>query len=600
MADRVVRSWVCGGLIGAGAFGSVNLAVDNETGDLFAVKSTECSGGRSSDGALLALENELSILQSLQSSPRIVKCLGSAWSSSAESGQPVRSVFLEYMPGGSIADLMAKLGGKLHESLARIYTRGILEGLEFLHRRGIVHCDIKGKNVLVGATGVKLADFGAAKRLSGAAHYQHHQQSPMIKGTPLWMAPEVVRQEEQGTASDIWSLGCTVLEMITGRAPWGDVKHTFSALYRIGCSEELPELPWWLSEQGKDFVMNCLRRDPRERWTSAQLLQHPFVMEAMESPSPSLIAAPRRASAGDLDSVQITKLLADMPVVAEEEEEKGVAEAAERRRLVRPRLEVCGNWDDQGHGSDPGMSPSSAGGKWIVVRSPQGGNNWNLPDPFNLLSDFESGEDGEVVDASSDDDERKAVEVELEVEDQEEEEEEEEEKGVRSLESSPVDHAEEEASSSSTSSSSCGLVFCYEFWAWTNPQPKFYRASLLQQEGHRIGFPPGSSSSSRSDRRPWQCGKDPPPRRRKKNRSRKKKKKRRRRRGRWIIAAADGDDELGLPDSCVECKSRKRLALFLLLFDSSSRRWRKKKKSKRKSLSSNRKNSSTLWPSPVF
>jgi serine/threonine protein kinase len=65
----------------------------------------------------------------------------------------------------ALADLLIKFGGKLDESVIRAYTRGILRGIHYLHRQGIVHCDIKGKNVLVGANGVKLADFGSAKRL---------------------------------------------------------------------------------------------------------------------------------------------------------------------------------------------------------------------------------------------------------------------------------------------------------------------------------------------------------------------------------------------------------------------------------------------------
>jgi serine/threonine protein kinase len=107
-----------------------------------------------------------------------------------------------------------------------------------------------------------------------------------LRGTPQWMAPEVVNQVEQGPASDIWSLACTVLEMATGRPPWSQVSSPLAAMYRIGCTEELPELPASLSPQIRDFLEKCFRRDPKKRWTSAELLNHPFLNEdcsAMEA-----------------------------------------------------------------------------------------------------------------------------------------------------------------------------------------------------------------------------------------------------------------------------------------------------------------------------
>ncbi|KAJ0021337.1 hypothetical protein Pint_32518 [Pistacia integerrima] len=90
------------------------------------------------------------------------------------------------------------------------------------------------------------------------------------------MAPEVVRGEYQGPESDVWSLGCTIIEMVTGRPAWED----FGAdtLTRIGFSKELPVFPVQLSELGRDFVEKCLRREPSERWSCDQLLQHPFLL----------------------------------------------------------------------------------------------------------------------------------------------------------------------------------------------------------------------------------------------------------------------------------------------------------------------------------
>lgn len=238
-----------GAIIGAGASGTVSLAMSRCNGQLFAVKSAANSS--------VALDNEYRILQGLDS-PDIVTCLGHCYS--VENCVKVHNLFMEYMPGGSVGDLLVKFGGKLDESVIRTYTRGILRGIDYLHRQGIVHCDIKGKNVLVGNNGVKLADFGSAKRLG---EEKNGQEAIQLRGTPQWMAPEVVNQVEQGPASDIWSLGCTVLEMATGRPPWSQVSNPLAAMYRIGCTEELPELPSSLSPLIRDFLEKCFRRIPR-------------------------------------------------------------------------------------------------------------------------------------------------------------------------------------------------------------------------------------------------------------------------------------------------------------------------------------------------
>ncbi|KAH7388251.1 hypothetical protein KP509_16G066100 [Ceratopteris richardii] len=263
-----IRRWVRGSLVGAGSFGKVNLALDVASGELFAVKSIDCSrrsGG--SDAEVSAMENELQLLQSLDS-PFVIRCYGGdeTW----ENGARMKNLFMEYMAGGSLADLMKKFGGSLDEGLIKVYTRGIVEGLAYLHGQGIVHCDIKGKNVLIGSTGVKIADFGSAKRVG--------QQGHAMKGTPLWMAPEVIMQEEQSAASDIWSLGCTVVEMATGRPPWSDTHFSpLAALMRIGVAQESPPLPDSLSSDAKDFLSKCLQREPKHRWSAAQLLEHPFL-----------------------------------------------------------------------------------------------------------------------------------------------------------------------------------------------------------------------------------------------------------------------------------------------------------------------------------
>lgn len=98
-----------------------------------------------------------------------------------------------------------------------------------------------------------------------------------LRGTPLWMAPEVIQGEEQGPPSDIWSLGCTVVEMLQGRPPWGHISNLAALFFKVGSSKENPPLPEAISEDAKDFLLKCLERDPKARPTAGELLEHPFL-----------------------------------------------------------------------------------------------------------------------------------------------------------------------------------------------------------------------------------------------------------------------------------------------------------------------------------
>ncbi|WJZ89101.1 hypothetical protein VitviT2T_008347 [Vitis vinifera] len=287
-AQTGVCSWIRAKRIGEGSFGTVDLAVTRSDGGVFAVKSVDRRVGQ--ECRVEALENEIGVLRRL-SSPYVVRYLGD--DVSVEGGTaPFRNLHVEYMPGGTVADLAVLSGGKcadVDERIVRSYTYCIVSSLRYVHSMGLVHCDVKGRNVLVGGgAGVaKLADFGAARRITGEVGRQSSAILP--RGSPLWMAPEVIRREYQGPESDVWSLGCTVIEMVSGKPAWEDCGA--DTLFRIGFSDELPKFPAQLSDLGRDFLEKCLRREPTERWSCDQLLQHPFV----SSSSPNYItdASPR-------------------------------------------------------------------------------------------------------------------------------------------------------------------------------------------------------------------------------------------------------------------------------------------------------------------
>ncbi|CAL5096069.1 unnamed protein product [Urochloa decumbens] len=252
--------------LGRGASGAeVFLAADESSGELFAVKAAPASSGAET------LMREQGVMAGLRS-PHVVPCVGGR---AGRDGS--YQLFLEFAPGGSLADAAARSGGRLAERDVRAYAADVARGLAYVHAAGLVHGDIKPRNVVIGGDGsAKLADFGCARRMAGSS-----EARPIIGGTPAFMAPEVARGEEQGPAADVWALGCTVIEMATGRAPWsGVVGDVLAAVRLIGYTDAAPEVPKWLSADARDFVGRCLARRAGDRPTAAELLEHPFLASA--------------------------------------------------------------------------------------------------------------------------------------------------------------------------------------------------------------------------------------------------------------------------------------------------------------------------------
>ncbi|KAL6503914.1 hypothetical protein OROGR_025837 [Orobanche gracilis] len=260
--------WKKGKLLGRGTFGHVYVSFNSETGEMRAMKEVIlfADDAKSKESAK-QLGQEIALLSRLRH-PNIVQYYGS------ESVGDKLYIYLEYVSGGSIHKLLQEYG-KLGESAIRSYTQQILSGLAYLHAKNTVHRDIKGANILVDPNGrVKLADFGMAKHITG-------QSCPLsFKGSPYWMAPEVIRNASGcSLAVDIWSLGCTVLEMATSKPPWSQYEGV-AAMFKIGNSKELPKIPDYLSDEGKEFVRLCLKRNPLHRPSATQLLEHSFVKNA--------------------------------------------------------------------------------------------------------------------------------------------------------------------------------------------------------------------------------------------------------------------------------------------------------------------------------
>ncbi|KAK7257556.1 hypothetical protein RIF29_31606 [Crotalaria pallida] len=335
--------WSRGHTIGHGSSATVSIATG--CGGIFAVKSSNLSNSE-------PLQREQRILSSL-CSPYIVTYKG--YDITMENNTLMYNLFMEYMPFGTLVQATQRRGGgRINEAAIACYTRQVVQGLEYLHSKGLVHCDIKGANILISEDGVaKICDFGCAKCVTDDA------KAKPIGGTPMFMAPEVARGEEQGCPSDIWSLGCTMIEMAVGASPWPNVADPFSVLYHIAYSNKVPEIPSFLSEEAKDFLGKCFRRNPHERWTASQLLKHPFLREI------------------SFDSKQIEECNSTSPTSILEQ---GIWNYVEESRSVGNLIHMTSFENSPGgrvrslsqNSGEPCLAWHDVGESWITIRGSEG------------------------------------------------------------------------------------------------------------------------------------------------------------------------------------------------------------------------------------
>ena len=181
------------------------------------------------------------------------------------------------MENGSLQSFL-KSFGPLSEPLLASYVYQILQGLEYLHSNGVIHCDLKPANVLTTKDGhVCLTDFGVSKSILASSNHQQPSPEQEALGSPFYMAPEVIQLQGVSEKSDIWSLGILVFELLTGHTPLGHLP-AFNAMYKIG-SESPPEIPDNLSKYCKDFLEQCLVKDGEKRASASELLLHPWVKD---------------------------------------------------------------------------------------------------------------------------------------------------------------------------------------------------------------------------------------------------------------------------------------------------------------------------------
>ena len=277
-----------GAMIGQGSFGTVFLALHAVTAELMAVKQVEMpsNSGTAMDAKknnmIEALKHEISLLRDLKHE-NIVQYLGS------NSDENHLNIFLEYVAGGSVATMLVNYGS-LGETLIANFVRQILQGLNYLHSKDIIHRDIKGANILVDNKGtVKISDFGISKRVEASTLLNNPQPGGFKRGGPrvslqgsvFWMAPEVVRQTAYTKKADIWSLGCLVVEMFTGSHPHPNCTQ-LQAIFKIGGAGggigagARPDLPGKASEEAREFLSRTFEIEHEKRPTAEELMGYEF------------------------------------------------------------------------------------------------------------------------------------------------------------------------------------------------------------------------------------------------------------------------------------------------------------------------------------
>ncbi|XP_040576633.1 serine/threonine-protein kinase 10 isoform X2 [Lepeophtheirus salmonis] len=267
------QEWEIVGDLGDGAFGKVHKACHRETGKLAAAKV--CRLTHEEDLEDFAVE--IDILSEMFH-PNVITLFEAYFFADQ------LWIFLEFCDGGALDTIIIDLEKGLTEKQIAYVCRQVCEALVYLHKKAIIHRDLKAGNILICCDGsVKLADFGVS-----AKNVTESQRRDTFIGTPYWMAPEVVqcetvRDQPYDYKVDIWSLGIALIELAQMEPPYHDMS-PMRVLLKIQKSDP-PRLdkPSKWSKEFNDFLKLCLVKSPTQRPTAEELLKHPFICNATDS-----------------------------------------------------------------------------------------------------------------------------------------------------------------------------------------------------------------------------------------------------------------------------------------------------------------------------
>jgi hypothetical protein len=272
--------WIWKQKLGSGGFGEVFAAERRGCPDLFAAKRITMRDSDLIDKQEQIVSDFFKEMKALQKCrhPRVVRYIDRAFETVKSSVHFY--LIMEYMSEGSLSDVI-KRDGKLDELRAKRFTGQLLDGLLYLHQRSIIHRDIKCSNILLDGSGdIKLADFGCVKFKKSKV-----DSGAKMTGTAWWMAPELIPKDDQSPTpsekSDVWSVGATVVEMLTGKRPFAEYAEKMAVIFGLGYQslslEKLIHGPGF-SDEVLMFLKLCINWEPSQRATVAELLHTPFVL----------------------------------------------------------------------------------------------------------------------------------------------------------------------------------------------------------------------------------------------------------------------------------------------------------------------------------
>jgi len=251
-------------ILGEGSTGKVHLCVDRETGRQVAIKKMNLKKQQRRE----LLLNEVATMKYYEH-PNIVKMYNSYLV-----GDELWLV-LEYLEGGPLTEIVTKI--TMNEQQIATVCLQCLQALAFLHAEGIIHRDIKSDSILLASDGsVKLSDFGFCAQVSDDV-----PKRKSLVGTPYWLSPEIISRQLYGPETDIWSMGIMVMEMIDGEPPFYN-EPPIQAMKLIR-DKPPPKLhnQSGISKCLENFLSRMIVKDPNQRATARELLQHPFLEQAL-------------------------------------------------------------------------------------------------------------------------------------------------------------------------------------------------------------------------------------------------------------------------------------------------------------------------------
>ncbi|CAH2059932.1 unnamed protein product [Thlaspi arvense] len=264
--------------LGKGSYGSIHLFSNTK-----ADGSSFYSAVKVSDD--WTIEREFRILTELKGCRRIVQLFEKTLVQETDhNGNRVYKMPMEYAAAGTLSNFIQR-NRNLSDPVIKDFTRMILQGLVSVHHRGYVHCDLKPDNLLLFphydketwdcSYELKIADFGLSLKAGEEESDCWEIDSPFV-GTPVYMSPESVDDGTVEKALDLWSLGCIVLEMYTGKHPWFGVN--VNDLQGFLADGKAPEIPETVPLGARQFLEKCFSIEPKERGSASELLLHPFLI----------------------------------------------------------------------------------------------------------------------------------------------------------------------------------------------------------------------------------------------------------------------------------------------------------------------------------